>query len=206
VVKGLDPRGIEFYCGFLRDSYLGDGIAPRPSLSDEASRSSSQSWLGRSMRWLMSDDAEPQWHCRSHYSFKISINILLASLGSARPLERFITSPTSLMTGFSFPFRIVVATSAKSPITLLQVSPRSPVGEVSRPNSFKILARVAEGEGLAMICLIIDFPVVPTHQLEVCCWFDSLPFMTFSSRDSIISLIRLEGMIDWVHFVSDFPS
>jgi hypothetical protein len=72
------------------------------------------------------------------------------------------------MTGFSFPFRIVVATSGRSPITFLQVSSRSPVGEVSRPNSFKILPRVAEGEGLAMICLIMDLPVVPTRQLEDC--------------------------------------
>ena len=104
---------------------------------------------------------------RPLYSFKISINILLASLGSARPLDFFITSPTSLITGFSFPFRIVVATSGRSPITLLQVSPRSPVGEVSRPRSFKILARVALGEGWAMICRIMDLPVVPTHQLEV---------------------------------------
>jgi len=115
----------------------------------------------------MPDGMKAQWRYRSHYSFKISINILLASLGSARPLERFITSPTSLMTGFSFPFRIVVATSARSPITLLQVSSRSPVGEVSRPNSFRILARVVLGEGWAMICRIIDLPVVPTLQLEV---------------------------------------
>jgi len=104
---------------------------------------------------------------RPLYSFKISISILLASLGSARPLDLFITSPTSLMTGFSLPFRIVVATSGKSPTTPLQVSSRSPVGEVSRPNSFKILARVASGEGWAMICLMMDFPVVPTYQLEV---------------------------------------
>jgi len=99
---------------------------------------------------------------RPLYSFRITINILLASLGSARPFERFITSPTSLMTGFSFPFRIVIATSGKSRITPLQVSSRSPVGEVSRPRSFKILARVASGEGWAMICRIMDFPVVPT--------------------------------------------
>jgi hypothetical protein len=160
----------------------------------------------------MSYRADVEWceqrcrYSRSHHSFKISIKILLASLGSARPLERFITSPTSLMTGFSFPFRIVVATSAKSPITLLQVSTRSPVGEVSRPNSFKILARAALGEGWAMICRIMDFPVVPTRQLRVTRRITSLPFMTFPSRANMISLINLEGMMDSVQVVSDFPS
>jgi hypothetical protein len=118
-----------------------------------------------------------------------------------------MTSPTSLMTGFSFPFRIVVATSGKSSITILQVSSRSPFGaEASRPNSFKILPRVAEGEGLAMICLIMDLPVVPTRQLRVIRRITSLPFMTFPSRDSMISLINLDGMMVGVQLVSDFPS
>jgi hypothetical protein len=117
-----------------------------------------------------------------------------------------MTSPTSLMTGFSFPFRIVVATSGRSPITLLQVSSRSPAGaDVSRPNSFKILARVALGEGWEMICRIMDLPVVPTRQLEVC-WSASLPFIMLPSRDSMISLINLEGITDGVQLVSDFPS
>jgi hypothetical protein len=38
---------------------------------------------------------------------------------------------------------------------------------VSIPISLKILEWFALGEGWAMICRIMDLPVVPTHQLEV---------------------------------------
>jgi hypothetical protein len=65
-------------------------------------------------------------------------------------------------------------------------------------------------DGVEMMCLIIDLPVVPAYRqlMQMVPGLDKegIPLILPSSREAIRSLMIREGTIRGVHTISDLPS